>query len=42
MKLPVMSPQIKYTITNQDSTRIIVQQDSILPLFLEKGPTVNT
>ena len=34
-----MSPPRKNPITNQDSTRIITQQDPILPPTLPKGPT---
>ena len=34
-----MSPPIKDPLTNQYSTRIITQQNPILPPILEKGPT---
>ena len=34
-----MSPPRRYSIPNQDSTRIITQQDPILPPILSKKPT---
>ena len=34
-----MRPSRKDPITNQDSTRIIIQQDPILPPFVSKQPT---
>ena len=39
MKPPEMSPPKKDPIPNQDSNRIITQQDPILPPLLEKYPT---
>ena len=39
MKSPEMSPSIKDPITNQDSTRIITQQEPILLQLLEKWTT---
>ena len=41
MKSPAMSPQRKDTIPNQDSTRIITQQNPILSPLLLEGPTVH-
>ena len=39
MKSPEMSPPIKDPITNQDSTRIITQQEPTLLPLLEKWTT---
>ena len=39
MKSPEISPPRKDPIPNQDSTRIITQQDPKLPPNLSKGPT---
>ena len=42
MKSPAMLPPRNYPIKNQDTTRIITQQDPILTPLLEKGPTGHT
>ena len=39
MRSPAMSPPRKDPIPNQDSNRIITQQDPILPPLLQKYPT---
>ena len=39
MKSPEMLPPRKYTITDKDGTRIIIQQYPILPPLLSKWPT---
>ena len=39
MKSHAMSPPRKYTIPNKDSTRIINEQDPIIPPLLAKYPT---